>query len=161
MKQFITYIFVGVISVATAEEIKLSLKHVEGMKYLGSFTNTGGQKIYVVPFYITEQFYATSCSDCATGWVASRPMVIDDGKDYIPLASGAAFQFEVIGCPTPPLPWRISCFALNKEVHATDKEVPSDQNRIVIRSAEIPAANLLLPQQRATPKQKPETPTNK
>jgi len=136
MKTVIILIFfAAVVGLAAAGEITLSLKRVEGLKFSCSLTNATERQVYVAPFYLEEHFYAQpNCSDCATGWVASRPMVIGEAKDFIPLASGAAIQFEAIGNPDPKLPWRISCFAVTNAVHASDKTMPDEQSRIVIRS---------------------------
>jgi hypothetical protein len=69
-------------------------------------------------------------------------MVIGVAKDFIPLASGSAIQFEAIGCPDPRLPWRISCFAVTNSVHANDKTMPDERGRIVIRSTEMLGAKM-------------------
>jgi len=125
-----------VIGLAPAGDATLSLKQSEGLRFSISLTNTNERQIYVVPFYLMEQLYADpNCSTYATGWVAGRPMVIGEAKDFIPLPSGAAIQFEAIGSPDPWLPWRISCFAVTNSVHIGDKALPGEKSRIVIRSA--------------------------
>ncbi len=136
-------IFAAAVGLAAAGEITLSLKQVEGLKFSCSLTNSTGKQVYVLPIYLEEHFYAQpNCSDCATGWVASRPMVIGDAKDFIPLVSGAAIKFDAIGCPDPRLPWRVSCFAVTNSVHLSDKPMPDERSRIVIRSAEMPGTKM-------------------
>jgi hypothetical protein len=143
MKSFVIFFItfaVGAV-LAAAGEITLSVKQTEGMKYSCSLTNATQNQLYIAPFYLEEHFYAQpNCSDCATGWVASRPMAINDAKDFIPLASGGVIKFEAIG--NPRLPWRISCFAATNSVHAFDKVMPDEKSHIVIRSPELPGANL-------------------
>jgi len=130
-------IFAAAIGLATAGEVTLSLKQIEGAKYSGSLTNATGQQVYIAPIYLVEQFNAQpNCSTCATGWIASRPMVIDEAKDFVPLASGASFKFTVIG--SPRLPWRVTCIAVTNSISVTDKNA-KPQGRIVIQSAEMPA----------------------
>jgi hypothetical protein len=134
------FIFAATFGLVTAGEVTLSLKQIEGLKFSGSLTNATEQKIYVLPFYLMEQFYAQpNCSDCATGWVASRPMPINDAKDFIPLVSGAVIKFDAIGSPDPRLPWRITCIAVTNTIHVGDKTTPDEKSRIVIQSDEIPA----------------------
>ena len=137
----VSCIFAAAVGLAAEEGITLSLKQVEGLKFSCSLTNATGKQVYVAPFYLEEHFYAEpNCSTCATGWVASRPMVIGNAEDFIPLASGAAIKFDAIGCPDPRLPWRISCFAVTNSAHVSDKTTP--QGRIVIQSVEMPKAKL-------------------
>ena len=132
------FVLSAVVELAAAGEITLSLKQIEGLKFSCILTNASGNQVYVTPFYLEEHFYAQpNCSTCATGWVASRPMVIGNANDYIPLESGAAITFDAIGNPNPNLPWRISCFAVTNSVHVNDNTAP--KGRIVIQSVEIPA----------------------
>jgi hypothetical protein len=132
-------IFAVAIGLAAAGEVTLSLKQIEGLEFSCSLTNASQKQVYVAPFYIMEQFYAQpNCSDCATGWVSTRPMVIGEAKDFIPLASGTAIKFDAIGCPDPRLPWRVSCFAVTNSISVTDKNA-KPQGRIVIQSAQMPA----------------------
>jgi hypothetical protein len=129
-------IFAAAIGLAAGGEVTLSLKQIEGLKFSGSITNSTDRQVYVAPIYLVQQFYAQpNCSDCATGWVASRPMAIDEAKDFIPLASGASFKFTVIG--SPHLPWRVTCVAVTNSISVTDKNA-KPQGRIVIQSAEMP-----------------------
>jgi len=140
MKRFVIFciFFVAATGFTAAGEITLSLKQIEGLKFSCSLTNASEKQVYVAPFYIMEQFYAQpNCSTCATGWVSTRPMIIGEAKDFIPLASGTAIKFDAIGCPDPRLPWRVTCIAVTSSIHISDKI--KSEGRIVIQSAEIPA----------------------
>ena len=137
-----TYVLTALVGVVMAGEISLTLKPMQGLKFTGCLTNETGRTLYIVPYYLREDFHAKpDCDICPTGWVSHAPMTINKANDFIPLASGTGFQFEVFGCE-PRLPWRITCVASTNEVHCDDKTMPHE-GRIEIHSPEMPVAKKL------------------
>lgn len=139
--KFATIIFCAftlAVMMAKAGEITLLIKQAQGLKFMGDLTNATATQVYIAPFYLEEQFYAQpNCSDCPTGWVAGRPMAINDAKDFIPVAPRASIKFVVIGNPNPKLSWRITCVAVTNSVHVSDKTTFKEKSHILIHSPEI------------------------
>jgi hypothetical protein len=147
----VSCIFAALARLAVAGEVTLSLQQTEGSRFSCTLSNATEQQVYVMPFYLEEQFIARPLwTNGPTGWQTERPFHLADWTDLVPLASGESLHFSAMG--RPGRPWRITCLASIVPSHMTNSVVLPEKNKITIHSAEMPPVKI--------PPSQPKTGTN-